>query len=252
MEAARVGTSGWIYKGWAASFYPPGVGKSGHLPFYASRFDTVEINASFYRLPTPEAARGWARAVPRDFVFAMKGSRFITHMKKLAVERSSIQIFFDRARCIGRKLGPILWQLPPQLGYDPARLERFLRIVPRRYEHAVEFRHPSWYEQDRTFEILREYNAAHVSVSSLGMPADQRVTADFVYVRFHGLEGGPAHDYTREQLRPWAMHCRRCLRRGIRVHAYFNNDVNTRAPANAETFRSMIAATAAPARAASR
>ncbi|HYB98419.1 MAG TPA: DUF72 domain-containing protein [Candidatus Limnocylindrales bacterium] len=252
MEAARVGTSGWIYKSWAQTFYPPDVGKTGHLEHYARRFDTVEINASFYRLPPAETARAWSKKVPRDFVFALKGSRFITHMKKLAVDGRSIEIFFERARMLGRKLGPILWQLPPQLGYDPERLERFLKTVPRRHSHAVEFRHPSWYDHETTFDILRERRAAHVCVSSLGMARNLAVTADFTYVRFHGLDGGAAHDYTRRELRPWADHCRRCLETGVAVYAYFNNDANTRAPKNADTFREMIGVVTPAARAASR
>ena len=241
MQGVFVGTSGWIYKGWAGTFYPPGSKKGRELEYYATRFNSVEVNATFYRLPLPGMVKGWRERSPENFLFAVKGSRFITQMKKLNVERESIQVFFDRAKLLKEKCGPILWQLPPNFGFNPGRLDEFLKIVPKRFRHAVEFRHPSWYEHEETFEILEKRNAAHVSVSSLRMPMNLNVTSDFVYIRFHGLEHGAAHDYTREELKPWAGHCRRCLDNGIAVFAYFNNDWNTRAPGNAEMFREMIA-----------
>jgi uncharacterized protein YecE (DUF72 family) len=240
MQGAFVGTSGWIYKGWAGTFYPPEVKGTAHLGYYASRFNTVEINATFYRLPLPGMVKGWRDRSPERFVFAVKGSRFITQMKKLNVERASIKVFFDRVKLLKEKCGPILWQLPPNFGFNAERLDHFLKIVPKKYRHAVEFRHPSWYESADTFEILRKHQAAHVSVSSMRMPMNLNVTSDFIYIRFHGLEHGAAHDYTRAELQPWADHCRRCLDNGIAVFAYFNNDWNTRAPGNAEMFREMI------------
>lgn len=235
-----IGTSGWIYKGWAGTFYPPEIKSPHHLEFYAARFNTVEINATFYRLPLVGMVKGWFQRSPGDFLFAVKGSRFITHMKKLNVDKTSIKKFFDRIKPLKEKCGPILWQLPPNFGYNPERLDAFLKVVPTRHEHAVEFRHPSWYGHAETFEILRKHGAAHVSVSSLRMAMNLNVTADSVYIRFHGLEHGAAHDYTQEEMQPWADHCRRCLDNGIAVYAYFNNDWNTRAPANAETFKEMI------------
>jgi uncharacterized protein YecE (DUF72 family) len=240
MLSVRIGTSGWLYKDWARTFYPPDTGRSGHLEFYAREFDTVEINATFYRLPSPEIVRGWRDKAPPGFVFAVKGSRFITHMKRLLVERESIAIFFERAKLLGTRLGPILWQLPPNLQYDPERLEKFLRVVPKRYTHAVEFRHPSWYEHDETFDILRERSIAHVCVSSGAMPRNLTVTAPLTYIRFHGLADGARHDYTKRELAPWVRHCRSCLDQGISVYAYFNNDLNTRAPKNAMTFRELV------------
>jgi uncharacterized protein YecE (DUF72 family) len=242
MQGVWVGTSGWIYKGWAGTFYPPDLVKTGELAYYATRFNTVEINATFYRLPLENMVKGWHARSPKDFVFAVKGSRFITQMKKLNVDRASIKVFFDRAKLLKEKCGPILWQLPPNFGFNGERLNSFLKIVPKKFRHAVEFRHPSWYEHAETFEILRQHNAAHVSVSSLRMPMNFNVTSDFTYIRFHGLELGAAHDYTREELQPWAGHCRRCIENGIAVFGYFNNDWNTRAPGNAEMFREMITA----------
>ena len=240
MQGVFVGTSGWIYKGWAGTFYPPDV-KKAELEYYATRFNTVEINATFYRLPLETMVRAWHERPPADFIFAVKGSRFITQMKKLKVDRTSIKLFFDRVKLLKEKCGPILWQLPPNLGFDGERLDHFLQLVPKKHRHAVEFRHPSWYEHADTFDILRKHDAAHVSVSSMRMPMSFNVTSDFVYLRFHGLEKGAAHNYTRAELQPWADHCRRCVDNGITVFAYFNNDWSARAPANAEMFRDMIA-----------
>jgi uncharacterized protein YecE (DUF72 family) len=247
MEALFVGTSGWVYKSWAGTFYPEEIAAREHLAFYASQFNTVEINASFYRLPPETMVRGWHERAPKGFIYAVKGSRFITHMKKLNVDRKSIDIFFDRAALLKEHLGPILWQLPPNLHYNPERLDTFLGMLPEEYRYAVEFRHPSWI-RDESFAVLRRHNAAHVHLSSMAMPMDLTTTADFIYIRFHGLEGGFAHDYTREELKPWAQHCRDALRDGLEVYAYFNNDANTRAPGNAMTLRSMIEHSARPAK----
>lgn len=239
MEELFVGTSGWVYKGWAGTFYPEDLAARDHLAFYASNFNTVEINASFYRLPPESMVCGWRERAPKGFIFALKGSRFITHMKKLKVERASIDIFFERAALLKEHLGPILWQLPPNLQFDPDRLDAFLSMLPKRFRYAVEFRHPSWINE-QTFDLLRKHRAAHVHLSSRAMPMDLTITADLVYIRFHGLEGGFAHDYTRNELKPWADHCRDALRDGLQVHAYFNNDANTRAPGNAKMLMAMI------------
>jgi uncharacterized protein YecE (DUF72 family) len=239
MERLFVGTSGWMYKGWAGTFYPEGLPAREHLAHYASRFNTVEINASFYRLPSESMARGWRDRAPEDFIYAVKGSRFITHMKKLNVDRESIDIFFERAALLKEHLGPILWQLPPNLHYDAPRLDKFLSMLPKKFRYAVEFRHPSW-NRDETFDVLRGHKAAHVHLSSMAMPMELTTTSDFIYIRFHGLQGGFAHDYTRPELEPWAEHCRAALRQGRAVYAYFNNDANTRAPGNARTLREMI------------
>jgi uncharacterized protein YecE (DUF72 family) len=232
MGPIHIGTSGWSYKGWEKTFYPADVPASRHFEFYATQFSTVEINLTFYRLPTESMVQGWAKKAPPGFVYAVKGSRFITHMKKLARLDGAVDKFFDRLKPLRKRVGIILWQLPPNLRKDIPRLADFLQQLPRNYAYAVEFRHPSWLEED-TFDLLERHGAAHVSVSSLAMPANFTVTAQNVYIRFHGLEGGAAHDYTRTELKPWAEHIRRQSRAGKRVFAYFNNDWNVRAPANA-------------------
>ena len=234
-----IGTSGWSYKGWEKTFYPAEVPVARHFDFYVTQFPTVEINLTFYRLPTLKMVDGWRKKAPQGFVFAIKGSRYITHMKKLTNLDGALTKYFNRVKALKTKIGVVLWQLPPFLKLDLKRLEMFLRRLPKTYCHAVEFRHPSWITQD-TFSLLSKYDAAHVSLSSLAMPMDLTVTSDIVYIRFHGLEGGATHDYTRPELEPWAKHIRNQADSGKRVFAYFNNDANVRAPGNAKLLMEMV------------
>jgi uncharacterized protein YecE (DUF72 family) len=239
MKHVYIGTSGWSYKGWDKHFYPADWPKRRQFEFYATQFATVEINATFYRLPSLSMVKGWRDKAPRGFVFAVKGSRFITHMKKLTNLDGALTKYFLRIKPLQERIGVVLWQLPPFLKKDAERLERFLRKLPKRYCHAVEFRHPSWID-DEVLGILREHDTAHASVSSLGMPMNLTVTANVVYVRFHGLKHGAAHDYTRGELEPWAEHIRKQARDDKTVFAYFNNDLNVRAPANAKLLMEMV------------
>jgi uncharacterized protein YecE (DUF72 family) len=237
MEQVYIGTSGWVYKEWAKSFYR-GLSAKDQLPFYLTQFPTVEINASFYRLPTLKTIHAWREQAPDGFVFAVKGSRFITHIKRLHDLGPTVNKFMRRIGPLMPRLGPLLWQLPPTLKMDLPRLRQFLKKLPPRFLHAVEFRHPSWLEP-ATMELLRSFKACSVSVSSMRMPMDLSVTADFIYIRFHGLSGGPRHDYTKEELAPWVEHIRNQSRAGKRVFAYFNNDLNVRAPDNAKLLREL-------------
>jgi len=243
MEEVYIGTSGWSYKGWEKAFYSPDLPKNQQFQFYATQFPTVEINLTFYRLPTLNMVRGWRDKAPHGFVYAIKGSRYITHMKKLQNLHQAVDRFFEHIEPLKKQIGVILWQLPPFLQKSTARLDKFLRKLPRSYSYAVEFRHSSWIDEE-TFDLLRKHNAAHVSLSSMGMPLNLTVTSDLVYIRFHGLEGGAAHDYRRQELEPWADHIRKQSRAGKTVFAYFNNDVNIRAPKNAKMLMEMVGATA--------
>lgn len=236
-----IGTSGWVYKSWDKTFYPADAPKSHQFQFYVTQFPTVEINATFYRLPTLHMSRGWRDKAPPGFVYAVKGSRFITHMKQLVNLGGGLTRFFKRLKPMQARIGVVLWQLPPRMEMDLERLENFLKKLPEDYHHAVEFRHRSWMDKS-TFTLLRRYKAAHASVSSLRMPMDLTVTSRLVYIRFHGLENGAAHDYTRKELEPWAEHVRHQAAQGKKVFAYFNNDANVRAPANARLFMEMTGA----------
>ena len=233
-----------MYKSWAKSFYPDDWPARRHLEFYGSKFSTVEINATFYRLPQEKTFETWREQAFPGFLYAIKGSQAITHFKRLKPGARSFKLLLQRASLLEPHLGPSLWQLPPNFKKDADRLARFLKRLPRRLNHAVEFRHRSWLD-DEISGILKHYGVANVSVSSRAMPMHLDVTADFVYLRFHGLKGGSSHDYTDRELEPWAEHLRRCGRKGLTGFAYFNNDVNTRAPLNALRLMDMVAKYAA-------
>lgn len=235
---AFIGTSGYSYKSWDKSFYGD-TPKKLQLEYYSGVFPTVEINATFYRLPSEGMVRGWRDRVDPGFVYAVKGSRFITHMKKLANLDGALDRFFDRIAPMQERTAIILWQLPPMLKKDIPRLDDFLAQLPGSYRHAVEFRDRSWYV-DETFEKLRAYHVSHVALSSGGMPMNLTVTSDIIYIRFHGLEGGAAHDYTRRELKPWADYiCEQAQKRRT-LYIYFNNDINVRAPDNAKLLMKMV------------
>jgi uncharacterized protein YecE (DUF72 family) len=236
MSNVWIGTSGWVYKQWAGNFYPKDWPKKNEFGFYVTQFPTVEINATFYRLPTVKTVRAWHDKAPEGFVFAVKGSRYLTHIKRLKDTSRGLQKYFRRLVPLADRTGPILWQLPPTFPKTDdtlKRLDRFLSRLPKQYRHAVKFRHPSWMNE-ATFNVLRRHGAANVWLSSLRMPADYTITADFVYLRFHGLKDGAYHDYTAAELAPWARELAKAARRGVPAYAYFNNDLNTRAPLNAQ------------------
>jgi uncharacterized protein YecE (DUF72 family) len=235
---AFIGTSGYTYKSWDKTFYGD-TPKKLQLEYYSTQFPTVEINATFYRLPSEAMVRGWRDRVDPKFRYALKGSRFITHMKKLANLGGAVDVYFDRIAPLQERTAIILWQLPPMLKKDLPRLDDFLAQLPRSYRHAVEFRERSWYEDD-TFELLRKHKASHVALSSGGMPMNLTVTADIIYIRFHGLEGGAAHDYSRRELQPWADYICEQADKGRTLYIYFNNDINVRAPENAKMLMEMI------------
>lgn len=237
-----IGTSGWVYKEWAGHFYPKGWRKKDEFAYYARHFPTVEINATFYRLPSKKMVRGWHDRSPEGFLFAVKGSRYLTHIRRLKDTGPGLQKYFRRIKPLAERTGPFLWQLPPTFHKNALnwkRLERFLAKVPRDCRHAVEFRHPSWLDEE-TFALLRKNNVANVWISSLRMPVDYTITSDFVFLRFHGLAGGAYHDYTEDELRPWAQPLIKAARRGIPAFVYFNNDLNTRAPLNAHALMRLV------------
>lgn len=234
-----VGTSGWIYKDWHDAFYPEDVSKAKLLEYYSSQFATVEINATFYRLATENAVRNWREKVAGNFRYAVKGSRFITHIKRLKDAGQGLDRFFERITPLKQRLGPILWQLPPTLRKDSELLKTFVRQLPRGLEHAIEFRHPSWLRDD-VLDILRHRKIAQVWISSLAMPQRFDVTADFIYLRFHGLAQGFRHDYTRTELKPWAQQLIAQSKNNLPAFVYFNNDGNARAPENAKLLRVLV------------
>jgi uncharacterized protein YecE (DUF72 family) len=233
-----VGTSGWSYDDWAGPFYPKAVKAADRLAFYTERFDAVELNASFYRTPTQPMIDAWNRRLPERFHLVAKGPRTITHLKKLVDCREVLAAFADRMRRV-RALRAILWQLPPSLAKDVPRLEAFLAELPGDFRHAVEFRHPSWWD-DEVAETLRRHDAAFAAVSHPRLPDAVRPTTDFLYVRFHGLgEQLYRYDYSREELAAWVDRLRPHLG-GRTLYAFFNNTDRANAPRNAALMRELV------------
>lgn len=231
----RIGTSGWVYRDWRGRFYPPGLAQRDWLAHYATRFSTVEVNTTFYRLPPLAMVEGWRAKVPDDFSFVAKGSRYLTHMKRLLDVDEGVARYFERLAPLGPTLAVVLWQLPPTMKIDVARLDRFLGALPGHVRHAVEFRHPSW-QCDEAYALLERHGALNVNVSGPQLPADVVVTGACAYVRFHGLAAGYQYDYTDDDLRPWADHLRR-QRAGF---AFFNNDVGGHAVRNAAQLAALV------------
>jgi uncharacterized protein YecE (DUF72 family) len=233
-----VGTSGWTYDDWAERFYPKNVKGPERLSFYAAHFDTVEVNATFYRLPTQTMIAAWNRRLGDEFHLVVKGSRVVTHLKKLGDCLDPLRTFLDRALQLDR-LKVILWQLPPSLHKDIGRLETFLALLPHDVRHAVEVRHKSWWDEE-TAEALSRHAAAFVAISHPTLPATVFPTTDFLYVRFHGQDRNLYHyDYTDEELSQWVELLRPHLA-GRTLYAFFNNDFDAHAVRNSMSFREML------------
>jgi uncharacterized protein YecE (DUF72 family) len=227
-----VGTSGWTYPHWRGAFYPEKLPAKRWFEFYAQHFDTAEINGTFYRLPSQAAVAAWREAAPLGFVFAWKASRFITQAKKLRDVDEPMQRVYAPMLTLGDKLGPALFQLPPQLRLNLERLVTFLGLLPRERRHAIEFRDPSWYG-DRVFELLQRYDVALCVADHFKAPAPWIVTASWVYVRGHGPSGEYHGSYSDAQLQHWADHIQAWRSERRDTYAYFDNDVGCAAPYDA-------------------
>jgi uncharacterized protein YecE (DUF72 family) len=236
---ARIGCSGWEYKHWRGDLYPAELPRTKWFEHYAARFDTVEINNSFYRLPEQETFARWGERAPRGFLYAVKGSRYLTHMKKLKDPEEPVQRLFDRMRVLGRHLGPVLYQLPPNFRRDRERLAYFLRILPKDVRQVIEFRDPSWYT-DEVSALLEKHRVARCLHDMKGSATGRERVGPFVYVRFHGAGGTYTGDYPDDRLARWAEWLAEQRRAGIDVYAYFNNDVGGYAPRNAVTLRRLV------------
>jgi uncharacterized protein YecE (DUF72 family) len=235
----RIGTSGWHYNHWIGRFYPEKLRKDKWLEHYAQHFDTVEINNTFYHLPKEQTMVNWHDRVPAGFLFAVKASRYITHIKKLRNTAEEVGRFFDLASLLDEHLGPILYQLPPNLHKDLARLDEFIASIPMRDRAVFEFRHASWYERD-TFDLLNRYNVA-LCVHDMGDKAPPRVvTGDMVYVRFHGTNGRYQGNYPDPMLQDWAGWIKGQIGAARAIYAYFNNDLGGHALNNARTLRRIL------------
>lgn len=237
-DVIHVGTSGWQYDSWKGRFYPRDLPKSGWLAHYATRFPVVEVNNSFYQLPKPETFDRWRSEVPDRFRFVVKASRYITHIRRLRDGREPVRLFWSRATRLGDKLGPVLFQLPPNFDADPPRLQGFLRVLPAEMRAAFEFRHDSWRTQE-VHELLDRHGAAWVLADRPGWRVPLIVTGGWSYIRFH--QGRRAHPgYTRSKLRAWANKIA-----GLEAedtYIFFNNDPLAAAARDAATLRELLLA----------
>src|SRR5690242_6869951 len=266
----RIGISGWLYPAWRGTFYPKGLPQRGELAYASHAFNSIEINGTFYSLKSPDSFRAWRAETPEDFIFAVKGARFITHMKQLLDCETALANFFAQGvLALGRKLGPILWQLPARMPFNEERIERFLALLPRDtataaqlarhrdrrimagrtllepaasvpLRHALEVRHESFRDQ-RFFALLRHAGVALVVSDAPDWPRLEEITADFLYLRLHGAHelyssgyDGAALDLWDERIRRWARAGRAGKNRRLRdVYVYFDNDAKVRAPPDA-------------------
>jgi uncharacterized protein YecE (DUF72 family) len=228
-----VGTSGWSYRSWRGPFFPEDVPGRLHLEYYASHFLTTELNGVFYRTPTEDAVRNWARQTPDEFVFAWKASKFITHWKRLNdTSRNSLALMESRLGLLGDKVGPILFQLPPQFEKSREILASFFKLLRAKRRYAFEFRHPSWYEDD-ILDLLRDNDIALCISDHHDAPSPWIATATHVYVRGHGPGGRYRGHYRPNTLDKWKRWLQDTTRGGRMAYVYFDNDQKSAAPKDA-------------------
>jgi uncharacterized protein YecE (DUF72 family) len=241
----HIGTSGYNYPHWwNGTFYPAHLPQRKWLEFYADYFDTVELNVSFYRLPTKEVFQGWYKRTPKRFSFGLKGSRFITHLKRLKECREPLSLLIDRASPLKEKLGAVLWQLPPRFRFQKDRLEEFcvlLSTLPRSksLRHAFEFRDESWFCRE-ALQLLEEFDFALCIAHGSGLPYFEAVTSGFIYLRLHGGETLYGSDYSDRELTQWAEKILGWEKKGKTVFVYFNNDAYGFAVKNALLLKKML------------
>jgi uncharacterized protein YecE (DUF72 family) len=238
-QQIRVGTSGWSYDHWKGPFYPGHLADEQKLAYYAGRFRTTEINTSFYRLPSRETLKRWRELTPADFLFAVKASRYITHMKKLRDPGQTVCTFLQRIRILGDKLGPILFQLPPHWRFNRERLAAFLDALSREFRYAFEFRDRSWLNEE-TRELLARHGAAFCIYEFDGFLSPKEITSDLVYVRLHGPGEPYQGSYNEKRLSGWAGDFVSWAVQGHAVFCYFDNDERGYAARNALRLRAML------------
>lgn len=239
MENLFIGSSGFSYDDWVDEFYPLDIASNKRLNYYADHFNTVEINNSFYNLPKKETFKNWAESVGEDFVFAIKANRYITHMKNLMVDEKSINKLLDRAEPLGKKLGPILFQLPPQWNINLERFKNFVSLLPGSQRFVFEFRNKTWYT-DKVYQILEDSNIGFCIHDHQDGPSPEKITADFIYLRFHGPGGYYQSKYSDKELKNWKLKIMSYLKKDLAVFCYFNNDFQGFAIDNAKKLRNLL------------
>lgn len=235
----HIGTSGWAYKHWRGTFYPDHIKVKDQFSYYQKIFNTVEINNTFYRIPSDAAFQKWEREVQDDFVYVIKANRFITHMKKLHDPEDSLLIFMEKIKFLEKKLGAVLFQLPPFLSADLTLLENFLLALSDKNRYVFEFRHPSWYIPE-VYQLLEKYNCAFCIYELAGHHSPIQVTADFVYLRLHGPAAVKYQgSYSDVILKQWADQCVEWSKTKD-VFVFFDNDENGYAALNAVRLQTII------------
>jgi uncharacterized protein YecE (DUF72 family) len=235
----RIGTSGWTYRHWKGSFYPDDVPQKRWLEHYAQHFDTVELNAPFYRIPRASTARGWAERTPPQFRFAVKLSRLITHVRRLNECEDIIEWFFRELEPLRSKICAYLVQLPPSFSPQPEQLERFLFLLPSGNRYAFELRNPECYSGGVP-ELLQRHGVAFCIHDLPGRQTPLLITSSLVYIRFHGTAGRYSGGYSDAELEQWASRMRSWSDEGREVLAYFNNDIGGQAVLNSRTLQRLI------------
>ena len=239
MTRYYIGTSGWHYDDWRGRFYPEKLPKAKWLEFYAQHFNTLELNNTFYHLPTENAFKNWYESSPPGFIFAVKASRYITHIKRLKDCQEEIKKFTSRAALLKGKIGPLLYQLPPGLRYDNAKLVDFLKILPCELKHVIEFRHASWFTEE-AYEILRRHKVGFCVFDMPKLASPIIATTDYAYIRFHGSDSLYSSRYTDKEMADWAKKIKRLAKNLESVYIHFNNDIAGYALENAEMIREYL------------
>jgi uncharacterized protein YecE (DUF72 family) len=222
-KTVHIGTSGWHYTHWEGPFYPGDIAKKEYLSYYTRHFHTAEINNTFYQIPQKRTLKQWIETVPRHFTFAVKASRYITHMKKLKDPNKPVAKFLKQIEVLGDKLGPILFQLPPRWKLNLERLESFLKALPPDYGYSFEFRDPSWFHP-QVYEMLSQHQAAFCIYDFNFRLSPKEVTADFVYIRLHGPDGPYQGRYDVQTLSGWAGALSAWSKQNKEIYCYFDND----------------------------
>jgi len=238
MQGIHIGTSGWHYRHWRERFYPAELAPSAWLTYYAREFNCVELNSSFYRLPTETTLREWVEQTPADFRFAVKASRLITHRSKLHDCDAMLQTLLHRIGGLGSKLGPILLQLPPRWHVNPERLRAFLPHLPAEQRFAFEFRDSSWHTPE-IYNLLRTYQVTFCQFDLGGFQSPAEITTDMVYIRLHGPAAVYAGSYAMQTLRTWARRLLTWRAEGKVIYLFFDNDQSGYAVSNARTLREL-------------
>jgi len=233
--AIYIGTSGWVYPHWEGVFYPESLSSKDKLKYFSQHFKTTEVNYSFYRLPKPNSYKNWYSQTPGDFLFSIKASRFITHIKRLKGVRPAWKAFIKNALNLKEKLGPVLFQFPPNFKVDAKRLEDFLKIINnKKLRFAFEFRHESWCDE-KIYNLLKKHNAAWVIADSPSFPKAEELTADFVYIRMHGSKVLFSSKYSKKELDDLAEKIKKWSKQNKDIFIYFNNDAYAHAIEDAKS-----------------